>query len=137
MKAQQFNGTHLLPMMDFDMGGAFVKTRNGNQFLWPGEWIVPDGDFFAVLKENPCNQLKQKNMPTLGESRVRTTFNPANDSAVDQIKQKSAELIDLIDSLKPTDGSMMSGEKARLIAKAQTDIEQGAMWGVKAATFNL
>lgn len=33
---------------------------------------------------------------TLGEARVRTSFNPDNNSLVDQIKQKSAELIDFI-----------------------------------------
>lgn len=68
---------------------------------------------------------------TLGEQRVRTTFNPSADSKVDQIKQKSAELIDLCESLRTEEGG---GELARLIATAQTNYEQGAMWAVKAAT---
>lgn len=72
---------------------------------------------------------------TLGESRVRAEFNPAQSSVVDQIKQKSAELINLCEGLKPTDGLMMSGEKGRLIALAQTEYENAAMWAVKAATF--
>ena len=37
--------------------------------------------------------------PTLGEQRVRTTFNPSNESVVDKIKQKSAELIDLLQAV--------------------------------------
>lgn len=74
---------------------------------------------------------------TLGEQRVRTDFNASGKGVVDEIKAKSAELINLCDSLKPTDGSMMNGEKARLIAKAQTDYEQAAMWAVKAATYGL
>lgn len=74
---------------------------------------------------------------TLGEARVRTDFNVAGSSVVDELKQKTAELINLCESLKPTDGSVMNGEKGRLIAKAQTDFEQAAMWAVKAATFGL
>jgi len=68
---------------------------------------------------------------TIGESRVRTEFNPANDGLVDQIKQKSAELINLVNSIEVTDG-----EGARLKALAMTNYEEGAMWGVKLATIN-
>lgn len=37
---------------------------------------------------------------TVGEFRVRTTFNPSSDSVVDQIKQKTAELINLLQAVK-------------------------------------
>lgn len=63
---------------------------------------------------------------TIGEDRVRTQFNPSNDSLVDQIKQKSAELIDLCEGLKAKD--------PRLASLAQTHYEDAAMWAVKAAT---
>jgi hypothetical protein len=63
---------------------------------------------------------------SVGEHRVRTTFNPSNDSLVDQIKQKSAELINICDGLKSKD--------ARLASLAQTAYEEAAMWAVKAAT---
>ena len=72
---------------------------------------------------------------TLGEKRVRTDFNVERDGLVDQIKKKSAELIDLVESVKPTDGSMISSEEHRLIALAQTSYEEAAMWAVKAVTF--
>lgn len=65
-----------------------------------------------------------------GEKRVRTEFNPSNNGLVDQIKQKSAEMINLCESMIPTS----SGEKARLVALAQTAYEEAAMWAVKAAT---
>jgi hypothetical protein len=71
---------------------------------------------------------------TLGEARVRTDFNVTGSSEVDTIKQKSAELINLCEALKPTDGSIINGEKARLISLAQTHYEDAAMWAVKAAT---
>lgn len=64
---------------------------------------------------------------SLGEDRVRIKFNPSDDSLVSQIKQKSAELIDLCEEhLKHKD--------ARCASLAQTHYENAAMWAVKAAT---
>jgi hypothetical protein len=63
---------------------------------------------------------------SVGEFRVRIKFNPSADTVVDQIKQKSAELIDLCETLKAKDG--------RLASLAQTAYEDAAMWAVKAAT---
>lgn len=63
---------------------------------------------------------------SVGEKRVRTGFNPSAESVVDQIKQKSAELIDICEALKPVD--------SRLASLAQTAYEEAAMWAVKAAT---
>lgn len=63
---------------------------------------------------------------SVGEDRVRVKFNPSDNSLVSQIKQKSAELIDLCEQLKAKDG--------RLAALAQTSYEEAAMWAVKAAT---
>jgi hypothetical protein len=65
-------------------------------------------------------------MATIGEQRVRTAFNPSADSVVDKIKQQSAALIDLCETLKAKD--------ARLASLAQTAYEEAAMWAVKAAT---
>ena len=45
---------------------------------------------------------------TLGEKRVRTNFNPSDDSVVSQIKQKTAELINLCDGLKVVSCSKIS-----------------------------
>jgi len=69
-------------------------------------------------------------MPELstGEVRVRTQFNPSNDSTVDKIKQKTAELINLCEELK------VLGFDARLASLAQTDFESASMWAVKSAT---
>lgn len=63
---------------------------------------------------------------TIGEQRVRTQFNPSADSMVDQIKQKTAELINICEGLKSKD--------PRLASLAQTEYESAAMWAVKAAT---
>jgi hypothetical protein len=61
---------------------------------------------------------------SVGEQRVRVSFNPSAIDDVDLLKQK--ELIDLCERLK--------GRNGRLAALAQTAFEEGAMWAVKAAT---
>jgi hypothetical protein len=63
---------------------------------------------------------------SIGEQRVRTEFNPSKDGIVDQIKQKTAELINMCEDLKSKD--------PRLASLAQTAFEDAAMWAVKAAT---
>lgn len=70
-------------------------------------------------------------MQTLGQKRVKAEFNPAKNDLVDQIKNKSAELIDLLESMRnlPLTGT---GEKQRLISIAQTEIETACMYAVKA-----
>lgn len=88
---------------------------------------------------------ESQELKSLGENRVRTTFNPSNDGTVDQIKQKTAELINLMQAVKndeasktyentPDQKNSVSGEKFRLVALAQTAYEEAAMWAVKAAT---
>ena len=63
---------------------------------------------------------------SIGEQRVRTKFNPSADSTVDQIKQRTAELINMCEDLKDKD--------PRLAAIAMTTFEDAAMWAVKLAT---
>jgi hypothetical protein len=65
---------------------------------------------------------------TIGEDRVRTKFNPSATSEVDQIKQKTAELIDLCEALK--------GKDDRLVALAQTYYETAAMYAVISSTLS-
>lgn len=77
---------------------------------------------------------------TLGQYRVGVSFNPSNNTVVDEIKMKAAELIDLVGSIEDPafpsldDGISHYSEVARLRALAQTHIETAAMYAVKAAT---
>lgn len=64
--------------------------------------------------------------PTLGDNRVRLTFNPGGNQEVGLIKEATASLIDICETLKDKD--------PRLAALAQTAYEEAAMWAVKAAT---
>jgi hypothetical protein len=65
---------------------------------------------------------------SLGEDRIRVTFNPSASADVDLLKQRSAELIDLVERLRD------QGKDGRLIDLAQTKYEEAAMYAVKAAT---
>ncbi len=82
---------------------------------------------------------------TFGEKRIRTEFNPLNDSTVDKIKQMTAMIIDTLEGVKndevsktyqgtPEDLKQVSGEKLRLIALAQTAYEEAALRAVKSVT---
>lgn len=70
---------------------------------------------------------------SIGEIRVRTEFNPSNTEKVDLIKQKTAELINLVESLDGNRGGSKSGV-GRLKDLSMTAYEEAAMWAVKAAT---
>jgi hypothetical protein len=67
---------------------------------------------------------------TKGMYRVGIGFNPSGDPTVAKLKRAAADLIDMIEDID----SGGNGEIARLKAEAQTCIEGGAMWAVKAAT---
>lgn len=71
---------------------------------------------------------------SLGEKRIRTEFNPSKAGNVEFLKQQSAEIIDVLEAYKTDPRNEVDGEKARLIAMAQTKYEEAAMWGVKAVT---
>lgn len=71
---------------------------------------------------------------TKGEYRVGIGFNPSGDDMVARIKRQAADLIDLIEEISSDRTTERGNEIGRLKALAQTDIENAAMWAVKAAT---
>ena len=73
-------------------------------------------------------------MQTIGEQRVRIDFNVNNLSTVQQIKEQAAILINMINSLPIPEDQEKTSEYIRLRILAMTAFEEGAMWGVKAAT---
>lgn len=72
--------------------------------------------------------------PTFGEKAVGIKFNPSEKQEVSQIKRLCAATIDELyqQSLKTTDG-----EEIAMFKLAIRKIQEGQMWGVKAATWNL
>lgn len=79
---------------------------------------------------------KEEKITTVGEKRVRVTFNPSNDDYVHQLKESGAKFIDLVSSAasNPNFTDEQVSEFRRLKALAMTSIEEGTMWGVKMAT---
>ena len=73
---------------------------------------------------------------TLGEKRVRTDFNTTKSSLVDVLKEKSAELINIINRSSENEewDEETRGEWKRLKSLAMTSVEEASMWAVKAAT---
>lgn len=77
---------------------------------------------------------KEETEKSLGEKRVRTDFNVSGSGNVNFIKQKTAELINVLEDFKNDPRNEVDGETSRLIATAQTRFEEAAMWGVKSVT---
>ena len=94
--------------------------------------MIDWGRYLRDTNEIALRSLRQgvtymsKENPTHGEKLVRINFNPAGDHLTDQIKQMTAELIDICEANKDKD--------ARLASLAITTFESAAMWAVKLAT---
>ena len=70
---------------------------------------------------------------SIGATRVGTNFNPSGNQEIAIIKAKAADLINQINQIDHRNDYGSDGEIHRLKALAMTAIEEGAMWGVKAA----
>jgi hypothetical protein len=73
---------------------------------------------------------------TLGQERVRLSFNPSGNIDVVNIKQRAADCIDWCAGRKisETSVSVADQEVNRLLELAMTAFEEAAMWAVKAIT---
>lgn len=69
---------------------------------------------------------------TFGEKAVGLTINPSGHQAVNSIKTLSAALIDELNDMR---NSVDSGEAKAQFTIAIRSIQEGQMWGVKAATW--
>ena len=74
-------------------------------------------------------------LTTKGNFRVDVNFNPSQDKGIAHLKNLAAQLIDEVECLDQDDSNIpedVRKEVQRLKALAQTNIEQAAMWAVKA-----
>ena len=124
-----------------------LRTKPKHEGIFSIEMGVrePDNMVFTFVKCNGYgelfseylnNKIINKNMSieqTLGQKRVKAEFNPDKNELVDQLKNKSAELIDLLESSR---GINSTGEKQRIISIAQTEIETACMYAVKSCFTN-
>ncbi len=67
-----------------------------------------------------------------GEKAVGLTFNPSNDSGVQEVKELYAKIIDKCNELRTEAGQ---GEKGRLLSVAITEAQTAQMWAVKGITW--
>lgn len=93
--------------------------------------MTPEQDAVVDAPAEPSASARKL---TLGEYRVGISFNPGGNVHVDEIKRRTADLIDYVNNLpKPEDPATLA-ECSRLVALASTHIEDAAMWAVKAVT---
>lgn len=71
---------------------------------------------------------------TFGEKAVGINFNPASSVPVQQIKERSAALIDALNDYR---NATEDGEVKRMLSVAITETQTAQMWGVKAVTWKL
>lgn len=70
---------------------------------------------------------------TFGTRAVGLTFNPSQDPIVFQLKEKFAEIIDILNGHR---AFIASPETKRLCSVAITEAQGAQMWAVKAITWN-
>jgi len=85
-----------------------------------------------VCQTVELNEEKTMSEITLGEKRVRMEFNVNDSSLSEEIKRKSANLIDLLENVKNETKHPDKNERNRLLTLAQTAYEEAAMWAVHA-----
>lgn len=91
--------------------------------------------FFYPIKSNNMDQNNQEQRTlTFGERAVGITFNPGRNPEVEEIKRACANAIDVIHGVRE---KTEDGEVKAQCTLAIRQIQQGQMWGVKAATWNL
>ena len=75
---------------------------------------------------------------TYGQKAVGIKFNPGELKNVDVIKQKCAELIDMMNDLRKSQNTFHNkpSEGQRLCSIAITEMQTAQMWLVKAITWN-
>lgn len=75
---------------------------------------------------------QEKGVLTFGQKAVGITFNPGGHALVNEIKQKAADYIDLLNEARD---AAPSPEVARQLSIAITEAQTSQMWAVKAVTW--
>ena len=83
---------------------------------------------------SPTNQASDKPPLDFGQRASGVSFNPSGDPLVNDIKQVSADFINLLNNAR---ASTENPEVKRMYSVAITEIQTAQMWGVKAATWEL
>lgn len=87
-----------------------------------------------ISMANQANEQTDQPPKSFGQKAAGVSFNPSGHPLVNDIKQKSAELIDLLNNAR---NSTEDNEEKRMYSVAITEVQTAQMWGVKAATWGL
>ena len=115
--------------------GFHVQSHPTDQ---PTGWLLEGGEeAYHDAVDKHLQLVNEKK--TLGQIRMRTSFNPSADSEVDHFKQVCSDAIDKLELVKENMFNSCIAtpyfeEKLRLIARAQTLFEDAGMIAVKAVT---
>lgn len=78
------------------------------------------------------SEITQEKQLTFGQKAVGITFNPGGHALVNEIKEKAAAYIDLLNEAR---NATNDGEIKRMLSIAITEAQTSQMWGVKAVTW--
>jgi hypothetical protein len=70
---------------------------------------------------------------TFGQKAAGVSFNPSNNSQVDAIKGKFADIIDLLNDIR---SKAQGSDETRMLSIAITEAQTAQMWAVKAVTWD-
>jgi hypothetical protein len=69
---------------------------------------------------------------TFGQKAAGVSFNPSNNAQVDAIKEKFADIIDLLNDIRT---KSPGSDETRMLSIAITEAQTAQMWAVKAVTW--
>ena len=91
-------------------------------------WIIKLNEYKYMDGQN------QREM-TAGEIAVGLTFNPSNDSTVQELKELFAKAFDIVEKSVPADdGTIPTARKRKMRDSALENIITAQMWAVKVVT---
>lgn len=76
----------------------------------------------------------EKQELTFGEKAMGVSCNPSNNPEVDRIKQKYAEIADILNDFRNEPNKSLSSDAKRLASVALTELQTSKMWAIAAVT---
>lgn len=117
-----------------EIADCIIKIFNYEMCKYFDDKIVQLKKKLSVLRR-VLSEKENQPMNAIGEKRVRVKFNPAQSGVVDEIKQKTAELINICANFRIYSPDISKEREVNRLAEiAMTKYEEAAMWAVKAAT---
>lgn len=72
---------------------------------------------------------------TFGQKAMGVSFNPSKNPEIDRIKQKYAEIADILNDFRNDKNPSLSAENKRQASVAITELQTSKMWAIGAITY--